>query len=57
MLRTVGIFALILGMLVLVVASYHSFRLEVLALEPLLLGATAVLAGFISLKKSREKQH
>jgi hypothetical protein len=55
MLKLLGIVAVALGILVLLVATYHSVQNEYFAWVPLLLGFTAVLSGFVSLKKAREQ--
>ncbi|WPP51033.1 hypothetical protein [Catalinimonas niigatensis] len=52
--KVIGWIALILGTLVLMVASYISFSTEQTTIEPFALGASAILAGFICMKKSEE---
>lgn len=52
--KMLGIVTLVLGALVLLVAAYVSVQENELALNPLLLGAAAVLAGILSLKKSSQ---
>ena len=53
-LKIVGIIALVLGMVVLMVAGFVSFRDQKFVLEPFFLGGAAILAGLLSLKKSKE---
>lgn len=50
--RLLGYVTLILGILVLIVAVYVTVNREALALNPMLLGAAAVIAGLLSIKKS-----
>ncbi|MDF9797392.1 hypothetical protein OKW21_002655 [Catalinimonas alkaloidigena] len=54
LIKSVGIFALVLGCAVLLVASYVSVNNHQLIIEPYALGVAAVLAGFICVKKSKE---
>ena len=53
-LKIVGVIALVLGMVVLMVAGFVSLRDQKFALEPFFLGGAAILAGLLSLKKSKE---
>ncbi|WKN31008.1 hypothetical protein PZB74_18835 [Porifericola rhodea] len=53
-LKTIGIVSLVLGGIVLLVASYNSISASQLILQPYVLGVAAVVAGFICIKKSRE---
>ncbi len=50
--RLLGYMTLILGILVLMVAVYVTVEQEALALNPLLLGAAAIIAGLLSIKRS-----
>lgn len=52
--KTVGMIALLLGMLVLMVAAYLSFSNAQFMIEPFALGAAAILAGFVCIKKAQE---
>jgi hypothetical protein len=52
--KAVGIIALVLGTIVVMVASYISFSEEQLTVEPFALGIAAILAGFVCFKKAKE---
>lgn len=52
--KVLGILAIVLGGLVITVATVVSVERSDLALNPLILGLTACLAGFLSLKKAKE---
>lgn len=54
-LKLLGIVALLLGVLVLLVATMVSLERMEPAINPLLLGGAAVLTGLLSLKKSKER--
>lgn len=52
--KSIGFFALALGAIVLLVASYVSITNQQLIIEPYALGVAAILAGLICVKKARE---
>lgn len=53
--KSIGFFALALGAIVLLVASYVSITNQQLVIEPYALGIAAILAGFVCVKKSNEE--
>ncbi|MEK6478042.1 hypothetical protein WJR50_10925 [Catalinimonas sp. 4WD22] len=53
--KSIGFFALALGTIVLLVASYVSLSNNQLVIEPYALGLAAILAGFVCVKKSTEE--
>jgi len=52
LLKITGVFALVLGLLVLLVATYVTIDRGQWAVNPMILGVAAILAGFLSLKKA-----
>lgn len=54
--KMLGVFALTLGSLVILVATIVSLDRMQLALNPFILGVAALLAGFLSFRKSKEER-
>jgi hypothetical protein len=52
--KMLGILAMVLGGIVILVATMVSVQRMQLALNPLILGIAACLAGFLSIKKAQE---